>query len=229
MRGVGSPDNVFVNESFMDELAAAAGADAIDFRLRHLRSDRHIGVLKSVAERASWEVRPSGKRPASGDLARGRGVAVLGADNIFTGERDPCVATVCEVAVNPKIGVVKVERVVIAQDCGLVVNPDAVKNQLEGAFIQSISRALMEEATFNRSRVTSLDWASYPIIRFPDIPDEIDIVLANRLDLPPMRVGEPASETVWPAIANAIYDAVGVRLRRLRFTPSRISAAFHAG
>ena len=87
----------------------------------------------------------------------------------------------------------------------------------------------MEEATFNRSRVTSLDWASYPIMRFPDIPDEIDIVLVNRPDLPPMRVGEPASETIWPAIANAIYDAAGIRLRRLPFTPSRIKAALHAG
>ena len=228
MRGVGSPDNVFVNESFMDELAAAAGADAIEFRMRHLKSDRHIGVIKSAARRAGWEVRPSWKKPASGDLARGRGVAVLGADNIFAGERDTCVATVCEVAVNSKTGVVKVERVVIAQDCGLVVNPDAVKNQLEGAVIQSISRALMEEATFNHSRVTSLDWVSYPIIRFPDIPEEIDIVLANRPDLPPMRVGEPASETVWPSIANAIYDAVGIRLRRLPFTPCRILAALNA-
>ena len=209
----------------MDELAAAAGADAIEFRLRHLRSDRHIGVIKSVAERANWEVRPSGKKPASGELAHGRGVAVLGTDNIFTGEKDTCVATVCEVAVNTRTGVVKVERFVIAQDCGLVVNPDAVRNQLEGAVIQSTSRALMEEATFNRSRVTSLDWASYSIIRFPDIPDEIEIVLVNRPDLPPRRVGEPASETVWPAIANAIYDAVGIRLRRLPFTPSRLLAA----
>jgi CO/xanthine dehydrogenase Mo-binding subunit len=229
MRGVGSPDNVFVNESFMDELAAAAGADAIEFRLRHLRSDRHISVIHSVAEKANWEVRPSGKKQATGDLARGRGVAVLGADNIFTGERDTCVATVCEVTVNSKTGAVKVERVVIAQDCGLIVNPDAVRNQLEGAVIQSTSRALIEEGTFNRSRVTSLDWASYPIIRFPDIPDEIEIVLANRPDLPPMRVGEPASETIWPAIANAIYDAVGIRLRRLPFTPSRVLAALNAG
>ncbi len=228
MRGVGSPDNVFVAESFMDELAAAAGADAIEFRLRHLRSDRHISVLKSVAERATWEVRPSGKKPATGDLAHGRGVAVLGTDNIFTGERDTCVATVCEVVVNPKTGVVNVQRVVIAQDCGLVVNPDAVRNQLEGAVIQNISRALLEEAKFNRSRVTSLDWASYPIIRFPDIPDEIDIVLVNRPDLPAMRVGEPASETIWPAIANAIYDAAGIRLRRLPFTPSRVRAALEA-
>jgi nicotinate dehydrogenase subunit B len=225
MRGVGSPDNVFVAESFMDELAAAAGADPIEFRLRHLKTDRHISVLKSVAEKAKWEVRPSGKKPATGDLAHGRGVAVLGTDNIFTGERDTCVAAVCEVAVNSKTGVVKVERVVIAQDCGLVVNPDAVRNQLEGAVIQNISRGLMEEATFNRSRVTSLDWATYPIIRFPDIPDEIDIILVNRPDLPPMRVGEPASETIWPAIANAIFDAVGIRLRRLPFTPSRVLAA----
>ena len=229
MRGVGSPDNVFVNESFMDELAAAARADAIEFRLRHLRSDRHISVIHSVAEKANWEVRPSGKKPATGGLAHGRGVAVLGTDNIFTGERDTCVATVCEVAVNSKTGAVKVERVVIAQDCGLIVNPDAVRNQLEGAVIQSTSRALIEEGTFNRSRLTSLDWASYPIIRFPDIPDEIDIVLVNRPDLPPMRVGEPASETIWPAIANAIYDAVGIRLRRLPFTPGRVLAALNAG
>ena len=111
----------------------------------------------------------------------------------------------------------------------LIVNPDAVRNQLEGAVIQSTSRALIEEGTFDRLRVTSLDWASYPIIRFPDIPDEIDIVLANRPDLPPMRVGEPASETIWPAIANAIYDAVGIRLRRLPFTPSRVLAALNSG
>jgi CO/xanthine dehydrogenase Mo-binding subunit len=116
---------------------------------------------------------------------------------------------------------------VVAQDCGLVVNPDAVRNQLEGAVIQSISRALKEEATFDRSRITSLDWASYPIIKFPEIPDEIEIVLADRPDLPPMRVGEPASETVWPAIANAVFDAVGTRLRRLPFTPTRILAALN--
>ena len=139
------------------------------------------------------------------------------------------VAMAMEVAVEPSSGKITVRRVVCAHDCGLVVNPDALRNQIEGSILQTLSRTLHEEVKFDRSRVTSLDWASYTILRFPDIPDEIDIVLANRPDLPPMRVGEPASETVWPAIANAIYDAVGVRLRRLPFTSSRILAALNAG
>jgi CO/xanthine dehydrogenase Mo-binding subunit len=105
-----------------------------------------------------------------------------------------------------------------------VVNPGALKNQIEGGIIQSISRALKEEVTFDRSRITSLDWKSYPIITFNEIPAEVDIVLLDRPDLPPMRAGEPASETVWPGIANAIYDAIGVRLRQLPFTPPRVLA-----
>ena len=102
-----------------------------------------------------------------------------------------------------------------------MVNPGAVRNQIEGGVIQSISRALKEEVSFDRSRVTSLDWASYPIITFNEIPDEIEIVLIDRPDLPPMRVGEPASESVWPGVANAVYDAIGVRLRQLPLTPGR--------
>jgi len=120
--------------------------------------------------------------------------------------------------------VVRVERAIIAQDCGLIVNPGAVRNQIEGGIIQSISRALKEEVTFDKSRVTSLDWASYPIITFNEIPHEIDIVLLDRPDLPPMRVGEPASESVWPGVANAVYDAIGVRLRQLPLTPQRVLA-----
>ncbi|HYR83472.1 MAG TPA: molybdopterin cofactor-binding domain-containing protein [Terriglobia bacterium] len=218
MRGVGSPDNIFVAECFMDELAAAAGMDAIEFRLRHLPFDRGVTVLKAAAERAKWQTRPSHSQPASGDMAFGRGVAVVGTNT------ETSVAGIFEVAVNRKTGVVQVQRVVIGHDCGLVVNPGAVRNQIEGGVIQSISRALKEEVTFNRSRVTSLDWASYPIITFAEIPDEIDIVLIDRPDLPPMRVGEPASETVWPGVANAIYDAIGMRLRRLPFTPDRVLA-----
>ena len=151
-------------------------------------------------------------------MAFGRGVAVVGTNT------ETSVAGIFEVAVNRKTGVVQVQRVVIGHDCGLVVNPGAVRNQIEGGVIQSISRALKEEVTFNRSRVTSLDWASYPIITFAEIPDEIDIVLLDRPDLPPMRVGEPASETVWPGVANAIYDAIGIRLRQLPFTPDRVLA-----
>jgi len=140
------------------------------------------------------------------------------------GNTDTNVAGIFEVAVNRKTGVVRVERAIIAQDCGLIVNPGAVRNQIEGGIIQSISRALKEEVTFDKSRVTSLDWASYPIITFNEIPDEIDIVLLDRPDLPPMRVGEPASESVWPGVANAVYDAIGVRLRQLPLTPQRVLA-----
>jgi CO/xanthine dehydrogenase Mo-binding subunit len=218
MRGVGSPDNIFVAECFMDELAAAAGMDAIEFRMRHLPFERGVIVLKAAAERAKWQTRPSHSQPASGDIAYGRGVALVGTNT------ETSVAGIYEVAVNLKTGVVRVPRVVIAHDCGLVVNPGAVRNQIEGGVIQSISRVLKEEVTFNRSRVTSLDWASYPIIKFEEIPNEIDIVLLDRPELPPMRVGEPASETVWPGVANAIYDAIGIRLRRLPFTPDRVLA-----
>ena len=218
MRGVGSPDNIYVAECFMDELAAAAGMDAIEFRLKHSPRARGVAVLKAAAERARWQTRASHSAPSSGDIARGRGVAMLGSNT------DTNVAGIFEVAVNRKTGVVRVERATIAQDCGLIVNPGAVRNQIEGGIIQSISRALKEEVTFDRSRVTSLDWASYPIITFNEIPDEIDIVLLDRPDLPPMRVGEPASESVWPGVANAVYDAIGVRLRQLPLTPQRVLA-----
>ncbi len=218
MRGVGSPDNIFVAECFMDELAAAAGEDAIQFRLKHTPRARGVAVLKAAAEKAKWEARPSHSKPSSGDIALGRGVAMLGSNT------DTNVAGIFEVEVNRKTGVVHVRRVTIAQDCGLVVNPGAVRNQIEGGVIQSISRALKEEVTFDRSRVTSLDWASYPIVTFNEIPDEIDIVLLDRPDLPPMRVGEPASESVWPGVANAVFDAIGVRLRQLPLTPARVLA-----
>lgn len=227
MRGVGSPDNVFAAESFMDELAVAAAADAVEFRLRHLKSERMIAVLKAAAARAGWQSRPSPNPDSQGDIARGRGVAILGQDREDAGrvQRDTLVAGIFEVEVNRRTGKVRLARTVIAQDCGLVVNPDAVRNQIEGGVIQSTSRCLFEEVTFDRSRVTSLDWASYPILRFEDLPDEVDVVLVNRPDLPPMRVGEPASESVWPGIANAIYDAVGVRLRQLPLTAARVHAA----
>jgi CO/xanthine dehydrogenase Mo-binding subunit len=218
MRGVGSPDNIFVAECFMDELAAAVGEDAIQFRLKHSPRARGQAVLKAAAELAKWETRPSHSKPTAGDIAYGRGVALLGSDT------DTNVAGIFEVEVNKKTGVVHVRRVTIAQDSGLVVNPGAVRNQIEGGIVQSISRALKEEVSFDRSRITSLDWASYPIITFNEIPDAIDIVLLDRSDLPPMRVGEPASESVWPGVANAVYDAIGIRLRQLPLTPARVLA-----
>ncbi len=223
MRGVGSPDNIFVAECFMDELAAAAGMDAIEFRLKHAPRARGVAVLKAAAEKAKWQTRQSHSQPGNGDIAYGRGVAMLGSDT------DTNVAGIYEVAVNRKTGVVRVERVTIAHDCGLIVNPGAVRNQIEGSVIQSVSRALKEEVTFDHSRVTSLDWASYPIITFNEIPDEIDIVLIDHPNSPPTRVGEPAGESTWPGVANAIYDAIGVRLRQLPMTPQRVLAGLAGG
>jgi CO/xanthine dehydrogenase Mo-binding subunit len=216
MRGVGSPDNIFIAECFMDELAAAAGADALEFRLKHTPTDRMLALFNAAAERANWQSRPSHSAPTPGNIAKGRGIAALGT------ARDTNVVGIFEVEVDRTTGVVRVTRAVVAQDCGLIVNPNSVTDQVEGGVVQALGRALYEEVTFDRSRVTSLDWSKYRIIRFPEIPDSVDVVLVNRPDLPPMRVGEPGSECVWPALSNAIYDAIGVRLRNLPFTPQRV-------
>jgi CO/xanthine dehydrogenase Mo-binding subunit len=220
MRGVGSPDNVFMVESFIDELAAAAGADPVEFRLKHLSDPRTVAVVKAATERAGWQPRPAHSAPAQdGDVSTGRGIALFG------GGKETHIASIFEVEVNRKSGAIRVKKVTVAHDCGLIVNPDGVRNQIEGGVIQGISRGLMEEVTFDRSRVTSLDWASYPIITFPDVPDEIDIVLISRPDLPAVGVGEASTKNVWAGIANAVFDATGVRLRRMPFTPERFKAA----
>jgi nicotinate dehydrogenase subunit B len=216
MRGIGSPDNIFIAECFMDELAAAAGVDALEFRLRHKPTDRMRTLFNVAAERANWQSRPSHSNPTSGNIARGRGIAALGTTHATN------VVGIFEVEVNRTTGIVHLTRAVVAQDCGLIVNPNSATDQVEGGVVQALSRALYEEVTFDRSRVTSLDWSKYRIIRFPEIPDQVEVILVNRPDLPPMSVGEPGSQCVWPAMSNAIYDAVGVRLRQLPFTPQRV-------
>ena len=220
MRGVGSPDNVFMVEAFIDELAAAAQADPLEFRLKHTKDPRSIAVLKAAAERAGWQSRPANSGPRqAGDIAKGRGIALFGAGS------ETHVATIFEVEVDRKSGAIRVRKATVAHDCGLIVNPDGVRNQIEGGVIQGISRGLMEEVAFDRSTVTTRDWSSYPIITFPDVPDEIDIVLLNRPDLPAVGVGEASTKNVWAALSNAVFDATGVRLRRLPFTPERFKEA----
>lgn len=222
MRGVGGPDNVFAVESFVDELAVAAKADTVAFRLRHMTSQRGLAVIKAATEKAGWQTRPSFSVPSSGDVVHGRGMAFVG------GEKTTNAAGVFEVEVNRKTGHVRLTRAVVAQDCGLLINPDAVKNQIEGGVVQSTSRALLEEVAFDHSHITTLDWLSYPILSFGDLPDAIDVVLINRPDLPPTGVGEPSSTITWAGIANAIYDATGVRLRTLPFTPKKVLAGLQA-
>ena len=176
LRGLGAPQNTFASESFMDELAAAAGIDPVAFRLRHLHDPRAQVVVERAATLARWQSRPSPRRAASGAaLATGRGIAFVQYETAYA-----YVATVAEVEVDRATGVVRVRRVFVAHDCGLIVNPDGLRNQIEGATIQTISRALKEEVVFDRSAVTSLDWSSYPILRFSEVPETIEIELIDR-------------------------------------------------
>jgi len=213
-------ETTFAMESFIDELAAAARQDPLDFRLAYLKDRRAIAVLKAAAEAYGWDRRPTGERAAGGGKpARGRGIAWVNRD-------DTRVATIADVTVDRNTGRIKVERVVVAHDCGLVINPDGLKNQIEGNVIQSLSRTLHEEVTFDTAHVTSRDWVGYPILRFEEIPDRIDIVLVNNEpDQPSTGGGEPSTCPTAAVISNAVYDAVGVRLRQTPFRPERVKAA----
>ncbi len=221
-RTLGGTGNTFANESFMDELAVAAGADPLEFRLRHLDDPRGREVLTAAAARAGWQPRPPHSAPAGGAVKTGRGLAY----GQYEGT-EAYVATVAEVAVDTATGAVRVTRVVVAHDCGLIVNPDGVTNQVEGNVVQSLSRALKEEVRFDQTRLTSVDWLTYPILTFSEVP-AIEVVLINRPDQPTLGAGEPASITTAPAVANAIFDAAGVRLRQVPFTPERVKAALAA-
>jgi len=224
LRAPGKIANVFAVESFTDELAAAANVDPIAFRLARLTDPRAIEVIRRTAERFNWDTRPSPRqqRPASGPLI-GRGVAYMRYK-----QAENYVAIAMEVAVDPSSGGIAVSRVVCAHDCGLVVNPDALKNQIEGCIVQTLSRALHEEVTFDRARVTSVDWASYPILRATESP-AVDVILIDRRDQPLLGAGEAATAPVAAALANAVFDATGVRLRTVPFTAGRVKAAMTRG
>jgi len=218
LRAPGDIARCFASESLIDEIAADLKIDPLEFRLRSLSGNkRGIDCLQAAADKAGWQKRPSPAPAAAGNIAKGRGIALTQRANTY-------VATVAEVEVNKTTGQVAVKRIVCSHDCGLMINPDGVKNQVEGNVIQGVSRALLEEVTFNANGVTSLDWATYPILRFPDVP-ALDVVLINRPEMQPLGAGEGATIPPAAAIANAIFDAVGVRLREGPFTPKRVLAA----
>ena len=225
LRGVSALPNTFAHESYIDELATEAGVDPIEYRLRYLRDPRAVDLVHAVAERAGWTPRPVWKPPvAENDIVRGRGFAyALYVHSKFPGYGAAWSAWIADVAVNKATGDVSVTRVVAGQDSGLMINPDGVRHQIHGNVIQSTSRALMEQVSFDRSTVTSREWGAYPIIKFPDIP-EIDVLMLPRQDQPPLGVGESASVPSAAAIANAIFDATGVRFREPPFTRERILA-----
>ncbi len=218
IRAPGRMQNTFGNESFMDELAHAAGADPVAFRLSHLTDARGRECLERVARLAQWQPRTSPAK-AEGDLVRGRGVSYIKYELVRT-----YVAVVADVEVHRKTGKIRVTNFYVAHDCGQVINPDGLKNQLEGNIIQTISRTLLEEIRFDRSHVTTLDWKSYPILTFPEVP-HIAMDLIDRPNEKPWGAGEPTASVVPSAIGNAVYDAIGVRLRSVPFTPHKVLEA----
>ena len=220
LRSPGRIENSFANESFMDELATEANADPAQFRLQHIKDPRAVAVINAVMKRAKWEERV-GINPAnkSGDISRGRGISYVRYNNTTT-----YVAAVAEIEVNRKTGEVQVMRVCVAHDCGQIINPDGLANQIEGGVIQTVSRTLMEQVQWDRQKVTSVDWNSYPILRFPAVP-KVEVDMINRPGEPSWGAGEPTATVIPAAVANAIHDATGARLRSIPITPDKVLAA----
>jgi CO/xanthine dehydrogenase Mo-binding subunit len=209
------PQIHFASESFMDELAAAVGVDAIEFRMRHLNDPRDIAVIKAAAERSKWETRPSPKNGQTGNNVSGRGIA-------YAQRNGTRVAVIAEVDIDRASGKVFARKFTVAHDCGQIINPDGLTKCIEGNIVQGVSRALWEEVTFDRNNVTSIDWQTYPILDITETPGEVDVVLINHPELDPTGAGEPSIRPVAAAIANAIFDATGVRIRRVPFSPERV-------
>ena len=214
LRALGAHLNVFAIESFMDELAHAAGADPVEFRLRHLADDRARAVVRAAADRAGW------RTGAKGDGTRGIGIGFARYKNI-----GDYVAVIAEVAVEESV---RVTRVVAAVDCGRVVNPDGVINQAEGGIIQAVSWTLKEQVRFDRTRITTRNWEDYPILTFDEVP-EIEVVLADRPEQPWLGVGEGMMGPTAAAVANAVFNAMGVRVRDMPLTRGRVVAAINSG
>jgi CO/xanthine dehydrogenase Mo-binding subunit len=223
IRTPGRMQNTFGNECFLDELAHSAGIDPLELRLRNLKADdkRGIECLERLARLANWKPRAAKDR-AGGEVATGRGVSYIKYELVRT-----YVGVACDVEVNRRTGKIVVKRFYVAHDCGQIINPDGLRNQIDGNVIQTVSRTLIEDLQFDRSKVTSLDWASYPILTFPDVP-EVVMDLIDRPNERPWGAGEPTAAVVPSAISNAVYDAVGVRLRSVPFTPDKVKAALAA-
>ena len=215
IRAPGKIANSFAVESFVDELAAKYQHDPLSLRLNGLKDPRGIAVCKKVADLMKWQPRPSPSKQGN----KGRGFSY-----VHYKFNETYVAIGMEVEVDNKAYTVQVKKVYCAHDCGLMINPDATRQQVEGNILQTLSRTLFEETHFDQFRVTSTDWQSYPLLTFPDVP-ELEIALLDQPHLPPLGAGEAACAAVPAALANAIFDACGARLREVPFISDRLKAA----
>jgi nicotinate dehydrogenase subunit B len=212
------PQIHFASESFMDEVAAALDQDPVQFRLAHVKDARDIAVIKGAAEKYGWETRSSPRRDQKGDKVNGRGIA-------YSQRNGTRVAAIAEVDIDRSTGKIWVKRFVVAHDCGQIINPDGLHKCIEGNVIQGISRTLWEEVKFNDKTVTTVDWVSYPILDITETPEKVESVLINHPELASSGAGEPSIRPLAAAIANAIFDATGVRMRRVPFSPDRVKQA----
>jgi nicotinate dehydrogenase subunit B len=229
LRGVSALPNSFAHESWIDEAAAMAGVDPVEYRLRYLHDPRGVAVVEATAERAGWSPHVSPRPPRVEDgVLKGRGFAyALYVHSKFPGYGAAWAAWVADVSVDPTTGEVAVTKVTVGHDAGLMINPAGVQHQIHGNVIQSTSRALKESVAFDAGGVAPAEWGGYPILTHPEVP-EIEVVMVPRPDQPPLGVGESASVPSAAAIANAIFDATGVRLREPPFTPEKVRAALAA-
>jgi CO/xanthine dehydrogenase Mo-binding subunit len=212
----------------MDEIAAHVKADPVAYRLRHLRDTRLIAVVNAAAKAARWDARPSprGRIRRTGTVT-GRGFACVAME--AGAATNGHIAMVAEVEVSQDSGSVLVKQLFIAHECGAISNPNGLTNQLEGAALQGLSRALGEEVTWDREKITTVDWRSYRSMAVGTAMPRIETVLIDRPDQPPTGAGETGSAIVAAAIGNAIFDATGIRIRQLPFSPARLKQAISAG
>ena len=217
MRDPGGPQMHYAVESFMDELALATNMDPVAFRLRYLENPRDKAVIMAAAEKANWQPRVGARKQANGNILTGQGIA-------YAVRGETRVAVIAEVEVDRTTAAVWARRFVVAHDCGQIIAPDLLRLTIEGNIVQTSSRALKEEVMFDQKNVTSVDWETYPIIDIKDAPETIDIILIDHPEIPPGGAGESASRPTPAALANAIFDATGIRLRQAPFTPARLKA-----
>jgi CO/xanthine dehydrogenase Mo-binding subunit len=218
MRDPVGPQIHFASESFMDEVAAALNVDPVEFRLRYVKDPRDIAVIKAAAAKAGWQTRPSPRRDQTGNTVSGRGIAYA--------QRGPTrVAVIAEVEVDRSTGRIRAHKFTVAHDCGQIINPNGLHHVIENNIVQATSRALWEEVKFSEANVTSVDWRTYPILEMPNAPDTVDIVTINHPEIAPSGAGEASSRPTPAAIANAVFDATGVRIRRAPLTPDNVKSS----